>query len=114
MKKPTWLIKAGAKLAEKKPEILVGTGIALMAGAAVLGCVQTAKHMNSVLDDHNAEIEDIKENCPEEEQDKIFQHQLEHCEDVCWTGGYAWYRRNHDLPGTWRDEEEIHHYGSSI
>ena len=60
MKKPNWLIKVGAKMAEKKPDILVGTGIMLMAGAAILGCVQTAKHMNDVLDDHNAEIEDIK------------------------------------------------------
>lgn len=68
MKKPTWLIKAGAKMAEKKPDILVGTGIMLMAGAAVLGCVQTAKHMNSILDEHNEELADIKENCPEEEQ----------------------------------------------
>lgn len=68
MNKPAWLIKVGAKLTEKRPDILVGTGIALMAGAAVLGCVQTAKYMNDVLDEHNEKIENIKKNVSEEDQ----------------------------------------------
>lgn len=60
MKKPAFLVKAGAKLAEKKPDILVGSGIVLMIGAAVVGCVQTAKHLSDICDEHSAAIEEAK------------------------------------------------------
>lgn len=59
-KMPGWMIKAGGKLREVSPEVCVYGGIGLMLGGFVWGCVQTAKKMDDILDEHETAIEEIK------------------------------------------------------
>ena len=61
MNKPAFLVKAGAFLVDKKPDICVGIGIALMASAGVFACVQTAKKLGKICDDHETAVENAKE-----------------------------------------------------
>lgn len=43
------------------PTIMVVGGTAMVIGAGVIGCVQTAKHMNDILDKHNERMEKCRE-----------------------------------------------------
>lgn len=70
MNKPAFLVKAGAFLVEKKPDICVGSGIVLMAAAGIFACVQTARKLGKICDDHEIAIEDAKNIEDEVEQKK--------------------------------------------
>lgn len=52
---------AGLKLKAVSPEIAVGAGIVSLIGAGVLACVETAKKIDAVVDDHNTRMEKIRE-----------------------------------------------------
>lgn len=68
MNKPKAIVKLGAFLAEKKPDILVGSGIALMAAAGIVACIKTAKHLGDICDEHNDAIEEAKKLENEDDQ----------------------------------------------
>lgn len=61
MKLPKWVIKAGGSLKQASPDICVYAGIGLMFGGFVWGCVNAAKYTNDILDEHNSDVEYIKE-----------------------------------------------------
>lgn len=71
MKVPAFITKFGAKLSENAPDICVVVGTGLMIGGGVWGCVQTAKHVGAILDNHNEMIEEINNsNISDEEKKK--------------------------------------------
>lgn len=51
----------GLKLKVASPTIMVGAGIASLIAAGVVACVETTKHLGGIVDEHNAEMEKIRQ-----------------------------------------------------
>lgn len=61
----TFFVRTASTVALKAkvaaPHLCVGFGVLGLAGAGVLACVQTAKHLDELIDKHNADMKTIRE-----------------------------------------------------
>lgn len=66
MKLPGFLIKAGAKLSDASPDILMVVGIGSLFAAGVVACLKT-QSLNDILDEQQEKTDEIVENHSEDE-----------------------------------------------